>query len=637
MADYNIPDRIQKRVRYFDGQFLKDQDFVDEQKYHINRQRLQNRLHVFGIIEGLDIQYQEGKVIVNPGTAIDQKGRLIVLANSKEINLENSSDFGSLVIFYQEKESDIATTREENNEKEKQGSAGNTRWYEDPEVTVVRKPTEEQVRLGNIKFDNNGNVVVSSSNRQYSGVFLPAGDSKGVTLRAGGEQNPNLAILDGGLSISGTLTVTEHTELDKTLTVKGNTTIEQELTVKSILLGENRTGVALRSNGAENPNLAILTGSLSISGTLEVKGKTTMTGDITTPGSLTARKITDGKVTITKGTIQKGASEIDLSTEQNPDLGLYSQEEGHWLRFVSNKGGFLFSSAGKYGNGSDPLVKIDPQGNLTAKGGLTVTGNTQLKDLNVSGNLNITGTNNLTGNINTNGSLTAGIITAERVFVKSGFIQKEGDTPVDSAKGSDMGIYSRRLGFAMRFVTNGGDFYFYKDGDYGIKDDDKLLTISRAGDLKVKREISCEGDLKVNGKISCGGKILIRSYKNKYLSHREDDNARFQQKEKDVQQTWEEMTLEMSSSRERKENISSLTAGEAITTLAQLNAVKYDYKSEQAFRQTIGFIAEEMPENLASEDRKTISPFEVIPILTKVLQEHQKTLDQIQIQMKENK
>ncbi len=426
MADYKIPDRIEKRVRYFDGQFLKDQDFVDEQKYHINRQLLQNRLHVSGIIEGLNIQSLDGKVIVNPGTAIDKKGRLIVLTNSKEIKLENIGNFGNLVISYQEKESDVATTREENNEKEKQGSAGNTRWYENPEVTVVRKPTEEQVRLGTVKFDNEGNVVVNSLNRQYSGVFLPAGDSKGVTLRAGDEQNPNLAILDGDLSISGTLTVTKHTELDKTLTVKENTTIEQELTVKSILVGENGKGVKLRSQSQvdeKNPNLAILEGGLSISGGLTVRGtmllndtltvKSILIGEkekgvklqsqvdekkssLTVTGERTLNVIVNGSLTvgdkttlkdldvqttltvkggnnpqsdniiITQGRIQKG--EIKETKNITQDLGLYSQELGKAMRFVTNKSDFYFSSAGEYGDASKPTLKIDQNGNMEVTG-----------------------------------------------------------------------------------------------------------------------------------------------------------------------------------------------------------------------------------------------------------------------------
>jgi hypothetical protein len=91
----------------------------------------------------------------------------------------------------------------------------------------------------------------------------------------------------------------------------------------------------------------------------------------------------------------------------------------------------------------------------------------------------------------------------------------------------------------------------------------------------------------------------------------------------------------MSCSRDIKENIVSLTAEEAISTITQLNAVKYDYKGEPAFRPNLGFIAEEMPGNLASADRKTLSPFEVIPVLTKVVQEQQHKIESLQLEVGE--
>jgi len=85
-----------------------------------------------------------------------------------------------------------------------------------------------------------------------------------------------------------------------------------------------------------------------------------------------------------------------------------------------------------------------------------------------------------------------------------------------------------------------------------------------------------------------------------------------------------------SSSRELKENISALTVDEALATLQALHPIKYDYRGAHAFRQNLGFIAEEMPANLASEDRKYISPFEVIPVLTRVAQAQQRTIAALQ-------
>ena len=138
------------------------------------------------------------------------------------------------------------------------------------------------------------------------------------------------------------------------------------------------------------------------------------------------------------------------------------------------------------------------------------------------------------------------------------------------------------------------------------------------------------GEVKVAGSISCGGKIGIRSAKwtEQWLSAR-GPNAWNVQTHGELKDQ-EEWTLVMSCSREFKENISDLTALEAITTLQNLNPVKYDYKEAKAFRQNLGFIAEDMPENLASEDRKSISPFEVVPILTRVAKEQQRVIAELQ-------
>jgi hypothetical protein len=74
-----------------------------------------------------------------------------------------------------------------------------------------------------------------------------------------------------------------------------------------------------------------------------------------------------------------------------------------------------------------------------------------------------------------------------------------------------------------------------------------------------------------------------------------------------------------------KENIKSLTTDEAIEALAGLNPVKFNYKVEKE-EEYVGFIAEEVPELVAQNDRKGLSPMDVVAVLTKVVQEQQKSL-----------
>jgi molybdopterin converting factor small subunit len=98
-----------------------------------------------------------------------------------------------------------------------------------------------------------------------------------------------------------------------------------------------------------------------------------------------------------------------------------------------------------------------------------------------------------------------------------------------------------------------------------------------------------------------------------------------------------------SSSREIKENIQTLTSGEAINALEKLDPVKFNYK-ENKEDEHVGFIAEDVPELVASKNRKALSAMDVVAVLTKVvkeqqksIQEHQKTISELQKEIAELK
>ncbi len=78
------------------------------------------------------------------------------------------------------------------------------------------------------------------------------------------------------------------------------------------------------------------------------------------------------------------------------------------------------------------------------------------------------------------------------------------------------------------------------------------------------------------------------------------------------------------SSREYKDNIETLTTGEAFNALKELNPVKFAYKSDRTEKH-VGFVAEEAPDLVATKDRKGLSPMDIVAVLTKVVQEQQKT------------
>lgn len=80
------------------------------------------------------------------------------------------------------------------------------------------------------------------------------------------------------------------------------------------------------------------------------------------------------------------------------------------------------------------------------------------------------------------------------------------------------------------------------------------------------------------------------------------------------------------SSRAYKENIQELSAEKAIETVKNLSPVVYNYKSEPDHTY-VGFIAEDVPGLVAMQDRKSLSPMDVVAVLTKVVQEQTKTIE----------
>ncbi|CAK0776301.1 Tail fiber domain-containing protein [Gammaproteobacteria bacterium] len=92
------------------------------------------------------------------------------------------------------------------------------------------------------------------------------------------------------------------------------------------------------------------------------------------------------------------------------------------------------------------------------------------------------------------------------------------------------------------------------------------------------------------------------------------------------------------SSREYKKDINSLSLESAKTTLEQMNPVTFSYKNEPG-ETHVGFIAEDVPDLVATKDRKGLSPMDTLAVVTKVVQDQQKTIKaqdcQIQMQNEE--
>lgn len=87
------------------------------------------------------------------------------------------------------------------------------------------------------------------------------------------------------------------------------------------------------------------------------------------------------------------------------------------------------------------------------------------------------------------------------------------------------------------------------------------------------------------------------------------------------------------SSRKLKDNIEALPLDKALEVVQSLEPVTYTYKAEPSEPQ-VGFIAEDVPELVATRTRTELSPMDIVGVLTKVVQDQQSRLDAQEEQLK---
>jgi hypothetical protein len=68
-----------------------------------------------------------------------------------------------------------------------------------------------------------------------------------------------------------------------------------------------------------------------------------------------------------------------------------------------------------------------------------------------------------------------------------------------------------------------------------------------------------------------------------------------------------------------------------MAALLQLEPVRYRYTADEA-EERVGFIAEDVPELVASSDRATLSSMDIVAVLTKVVQEQEASIAELRAQ-----
>src|SRR5215831_15677999 len=315
MADYSLPSVVEKRVRFFDGQFLQDQDFVDEQNYQLDREHRHNRLlHGAGIAEGLTVSAtQPNQVTVAPGTAIDDDGHQLVLAEATSVDLPggsfNDKPGIELYLSYLESAEDPQTVA---------GSADFTRWLERPQLTALApgdtySGTSPPVLLAKLTLDHAGRVTVDTTVCTYAGARLPGPSADAASLRATAAGSVDLA---GSLTVDGNVGVGTASPKAK-LEVAGGGGMSVDLLVNGRLRSNNNDGglwvASDRFVGGLDTNkigffntawrVAVLNNGYVGIGTTAPSAMLTVNGDLTFTAAPTTIRADGGRLHITGGEI----------------------------------------------------------------------------------------------------------------------------------------------------------------------------------------------------------------------------------------------------------------------------------------------------------------------------------------------
>src|SRR3989442_1413257 len=80
---------IEQRPNYYRNQLLLEDDFLAEQKYHVDARRHHSRhLHGWGVVQGLTVSRDsDTSLTINPGAAIDASGYEIFLETAQHVSL----------------------------------------------------------------------------------------------------------------------------------------------------------------------------------------------------------------------------------------------------------------------------------------------------------------------------------------------------------------------------------------------------------------------------------------------------------------------------------------------------------------------------------------------------------------------
>ncbi|SDL88120.1 tail fiber domain-containing protein [Paenibacillus jilunlii] len=516
------------------------------------------------------------------------------------------------------------------------------------------------------KLDVNGNVAVSGKltavDAAASGTLTAKDAAVTGTLTAKDVAvNGTAAFKDAAVSgaltakdaaVSGTLTA-KDAAISGSLTLGQGIAVERGADPKAQILWDESTdtwqvGVAgsmkqLSYSGHTHPELTALTGVLKIAsgnlgiGTatptakLDVNGNAIVSGKLTVvdtaiSGTLTAKDASvSGSLTLSQGIeVGRGADpkaqilwNEALDEWQVGIAGSLKQlaYSGHTHQELADLTAVLKIASGNIGIGtSTPAAKLDVNGNAAVSGKLTVadaalSGTLTAKDAALTGVLTVKDAT-LSGTLTVLNAAVTAALTAKDAAVSNKLTVK--DAVISGSLAVSQGIeVSRGTDKKARIAWDASNNVWQA----GIEDNLQTLV--------------CKDDV-YDELIQVAGAVTVDSSSNVGIGKTPTDNYKL-----DVNGNLRATNFAQTSSRTFKENIASLPVKKALELLNRLKPVTFNYKAENAKKQNIGFIAEDVPQIFSTSDHKSVVLMDIIAVLTTVVQKQQKEAQDMRKQVNE--
>ncbi|MHA6534193.1 tail fiber domain-containing protein [Paenibacillus sp. BAC0078] len=407
-----------KRMHYFNGLLLKEDDLTLDQNHHKRLQRLHNRyFHDWGVITGLEVEQKElTKVEITPGFALN---RVIDPDNNEEISQEiiisdthparvldlsgySTSDQIYISVNYKEELADKDLIK---------GGGKEIHVWEISELKASsKKPTDVQkdILLARVtmKHNQDGTLGIDQIyDTDVDGKPLRIRAVGGTTLKAkkiiiGSKEDPALPFFDisvdekgkEGNNLNVHASLTEFTGKIKSgaIDTYGAVEVNGELTVKA---GSEQ---ALKVNASGDVDMS---GSASVAGPFSAKGGLDVSGGMAT---LDVPQVVIGgnMVTLNKNANKNSSSGIEINREDQPNAKLvWDEKDKAWKIGTDQKEGQPDSGMYKVAYGADweklhgganadslhthsqlhsaagnPVLRSDPNGNIVIENTLTVNG-----------------------------------------------------------------------------------------------------------------------------------------------------------------------------------------------------------------------------------------------------------------------